>query len=167
MHEQPRGRDQPVLPVVDLRTARRASVRAGRGHRRGDRLLRLRARPAGGRVRGRLGRHLPDCTGVGVASGTAALHRALRAVGAGPGEVVVTTPFTSAAAAKAIGHAGADVRLVDVEDIAGGPQGGRGRAGRDPLSRICASGSRLSPNRFLRIALAVVSWPTRPAACPH
>jgi dTDP-4-amino-4,6-dideoxygalactose transaminase len=57
---------------------------------------------------------------VGVASGTAALHLALRAVGAGPGDQVVTTPLTFAATAEAIGHAGAQARFVDVEDATGG-----------------------------------------------
>jgi dTDP-4-amino-4,6-dideoxygalactose transaminase len=57
---------------------------------------------------------------VGVASGTAALHLSLAALGVGPGDQVVTTPHTFAASAEAIVHAGARPRFVDVEDATGG-----------------------------------------------
>jgi dTDP-4-amino-4,6-dideoxygalactose transaminase len=57
---------------------------------------------------------------VGVASGTAALHLALRALGVGPGDEVVTVAHTFAATAEAIEHAGARPRLVDVEEATGG-----------------------------------------------
>jgi dTDP-4-amino-4,6-dideoxygalactose transaminase/glycosyltransferase involved in cell wall biosynthesis len=57
---------------------------------------------------------------VGVGSGTAALHLALRALGVGPGDEVVTVAHTFAATAEAIGHAGARPRFVDVEEATGG-----------------------------------------------
>jgi dTDP-4-amino-4,6-dideoxygalactose transaminase len=52
---------------------------------------------------------------VGVASGTDALHLALRACGVGPGHEVITAPLTFFASAEAILHTGATPRFVDVD----------------------------------------------------
>jgi dTDP-4-amino-4,6-dideoxygalactose transaminase len=52
---------------------------------------------------------------IGVASGTDALHLALRAVGIGPGDLVATVSNTAVATVAAIELAGAQPLLVDVE----------------------------------------------------
>ncbi len=51
---------------------------------------------------------------VAVNSCTAALHLALLCAGVGPGDEVVTTPFTFAATANAIEHTGARVAFADI-----------------------------------------------------
>ena len=52
---------------------------------------------------------------VGVSSGTSALHLALLALGVGPGDEVVTTPFTFVSTVAAVLYTGARPVLVDVE----------------------------------------------------
>jgi dTDP-4-amino-4,6-dideoxygalactose transaminase len=52
---------------------------------------------------------------IAVNSGTSALHLALLAAGVGPGDEVITVPFTFIASVAAITYAGATPVLVDVE----------------------------------------------------
>jgi len=54
-------------------------------------------------------------SGIGVNSGTSAIHLALLAAGAGPGDEVITTAFTFIATVAAIGYTGARPVLVDID----------------------------------------------------
>lgn len=53
---------------------------------------------------------------VGFNSGTSALHVAMRLLGVGPGDEVVTTPFTFVATSWAISYVGAKPVYVDIDD---------------------------------------------------
>lgn len=52
---------------------------------------------------------------VAVSSATAGLHLALEAVGVGPGDEVITTPYTFTATAEVVRYLGADPVFVDID----------------------------------------------------
>lgn len=56
---------------------------------------------------------------IGVSSGTAALHLCVRACGIGPGDLVITTPFSFVASANVLLYEGAVPVFVDVEPRTG------------------------------------------------
>jgi perosamine synthetase len=53
--------------------------------------------------------------GVGVSSGTAGLHCAMLAAGIGPGDEIITTPFSFVASTNCILYVGATPRFVDID----------------------------------------------------
>jgi dTDP-4-amino-4,6-dideoxygalactose transaminase len=59
--------------------------------------------------------HCRTSIGVAVNTGTSALHLALLAAGVGPGDEVITVPFTFVATVSAIDYTGATPVLVDID----------------------------------------------------
>ena len=72
--------------------------------------------PRAAQLEERLAEYLEAEHVLALASGTAALHLALVALGIGPGDEVITTPITWPATANVIVHTGATPVFVDVQD---------------------------------------------------
>jgi dTDP-4-amino-4,6-dideoxygalactose transaminase len=72
--------------------------------------------PAAAELERRMTEYLEAEHVLALASGTAALHLSLVALGVGPGDEVITTPITWPATANVIVHAGATPVFVDVKD---------------------------------------------------
>jgi dTDP-4-amino-4,6-dideoxygalactose transaminase len=72
--------------------------------------------PRAAELERRMAEYLEAEHALAVASGTAALHLALVALGVGPGDEVITTPITWPATANVIVHTGATPVFVDVRD---------------------------------------------------
>ena len=72
--------------------------------------------PEGEALEAEFARYVGAQCAVGVGSGTDALVVALRVLGIGPGDEVITVGHTAAATVGAICEAGASPRLVDIED---------------------------------------------------
>ncbi len=72
-----------------------------------------------GEVTARFEAEFAEYTGVrhalAVSSATAGLHLALEALGVGPGDSVITTPYTFAATAEVVRYLGADPLFVDIQ----------------------------------------------------
>ena len=93
--------------------------------------------PAGpdlARFEAEMARYLGVDHAVGLASGTAALHLALRYVGVGPGDMVLVPTVTFAATAFAVTYLGATPVFVDVDEQAWGMDPASTEAAVDALT---------------------------------
>ena len=86
--------------------------------------------------------------GVSCSSGTAGLHMVVRSLGIGPGDEVITTPFSFVASANCLLYEGATPRFVDIEPDS---------LGLDPAEVAAAAG----PNTVGVLAVHVFGRPSR------
>src|SRR5688572_1928708 len=103
--EQPLGLQPPVIGEEEIEAAAE-TLRSGWRT----------SGPKAARLEERMSEYLEAEHAVAVASGTAAMHLALVALGIGPGDEVITTPITWPATANVIVHTGAKPVFVDVRD---------------------------------------------------
>ena len=106
-----------MIPFVDLKSPVRLDQERSR---RGDpgRIWRAASSRSGARWRPSRQEFAAYCQakhGIGVNTGTSALHLALLAANVGPGDEVITVPFTFVATVSAICYAGATPVFVDID----------------------------------------------------
>jgi dTDP-4-amino-4,6-dideoxygalactose transaminase len=107
---------EPAIPMVDLGAQHRSLRRE-----LDDAIDEVRRRSAfiGGDACRKFEEEFARFCGVGascgVASGTDAVYLALRGLGIGPGDEVITTPFTFVATAEAISRVGARIVFADIK----------------------------------------------------
>src|SRR5256885_9813321 len=117
-----------MIPFLDL-TRQHAALRAELMDAAGRVLdsARFILGPEGEALEQDLAKHVGVAHAIGVASGTDALRLALAAVGVGPGDAVITTPFSFLASASTIVMAGAAPGVLGIPPPAL-PPGAPGRA---------------------------------------
>ncbi len=105
-----------MIPFVDLKAQyARHKGRGCRRHSRRSRQLPVHIGERGCGSREGISAVLRRRDAIGVNSGTSALHLALLAAGIGPGDEVITVPFTFVATAAAIHYTGANSVYVDID----------------------------------------------------
>ena len=130
----------------------------------GDGLRIARAGPEGRELEERFAAFVGVAHAVATSSGTTALHLALLGHGIGPGDEVITVPFTFIASANSIVYTGARPVFVDVDDATSRSMSARSRRrSRRGRARSCRSAStasrptcRRSPRSRSGAALAIV-----------
>ena len=73
--------------------------------------------------------------GIACSSGTAGLHLVIRSLGIGPGDEVITTPFSFVASANCVLFEGATPRFVDIEEETFGMNPAQIEAAASPATR--------------------------------
>ena len=111
---------------------------------------RLSLGPMGERFERELAAWLGVEDAVAVSSGTTALHLGVRALGWGPGDEVLTSPFSFVASANCLLYEGARPVFCDVDPVTLEPRpgGGRGGGGRAHAPASCRSTSSASRRRW-------------------
>ena len=130
---------------------------------RGSRELRLHRGPALDRFEKNFAEYCATKHAIGLASGTAALHVSFAAMDIGPGDEIITTPWTFIATVEAISQTGASVRFVDcrLADGCMDPEQLEAARSRRARRRSCPCTSSASPATWTRSSRSRIG-----AACP-
>ena len=84
---------------------------------------------------------------IGVNSGTAGLHLCVRAAGIGPGDAVITTPFSFVASTNVLLYEGATPVFVDVDPLTGNIDPAQVQMAADDLAHGDAAAKRWLPRQ--------------------
>ena len=107
-----------MIPILDLKeqyhSLREEMLRAVEGVFEGGAFING---PNVKALEGEVAAYVGAAHGIGLNSGTDALHLALRALDIGAGDEVITTPFTFVATTEAIGIVGATPVFVDIDPL--------------------------------------------------